>query len=88
MFGGKKPDATGVYRMLKSMEAAGLVTSEWDTTQAGPAKRTFELTDEGRATLRRWIDALACYQLTIGELRVEAAVALGIETPPAPECRS
>ena len=31
MFGGKKPDATGIYRALKRMEESGLVTSEWDT---------------------------------------------------------
>ena len=31
MFGGKKPDATGVYRALKRMEESGLVTSEWET---------------------------------------------------------
>jgi len=86
LFGGKKPDATGVYRTLKAMEANGLLTSQWDTPKAGPAKRSFVLTDEGRATLRRWIDSLACYQLTIGELRDQAASALGIELPPAPLC--
>ena len=88
MFGGKKPDATGVYRTLKAMEVSGLVTSCWDTPAAGPAKRSFVLTDEGRQTLRRWIDSLACYQLTIGELRDEAAVALGISTPPTPQCHN
>jgi DNA-binding PadR family transcriptional regulator len=85
-FGGKKPDAAGVYRTLKMMEAAGLVASEWETPSAGPAKRAYTLTDEGRSTLRRWIDSLACYQLTIAELREMAAGALGIETPPAPTC--
>jgi DNA-binding PadR family transcriptional regulator len=86
MFGGKKPDATGVYRTLKAMEADGLVTAAWETPKAGPAKRSFTLTEAGRATLRRWIDSLACYQATIEELRVQAADALGIALPPTPVC--
>jgi DNA-binding PadR family transcriptional regulator len=86
MFGGNKPDATGVYRTLKAMEEQGLVTSEWATPKAGPAKRTFTLTEAGRATLRRWIDSLACYALSIEELRELAAGALGIDVPPTPVC--
>ena len=50
------------------------------------AKRMFSLTPEGRAALRRWIDALACYMATIQELREEAADALGIPVPPRPVC--
>lgn len=86
MFGGKKPDATGIYRALKRMEESELVHSWWDTPDSGSAKRMFELTDKGRKCLRRWIDALACYKLTIEELRVEASHALGIEVPPTPSC--
>ncbi len=86
MFGGKKPDATGIYRALKRMEEAELVTSEWETPEEGSAKRLFTLTDKGRHCLRRWIDALACYQLTLQELRAEAAQALGIDLPDTPIC--
>jgi DNA-binding PadR family transcriptional regulator len=87
MFGGNKPDATGVYRTLKQMEENGFVTSQWETPQAGPAKRSFSLTDEGREALRRWIDSLACYTTTINELREMASCALGIDTPPTPVCQ-
>ena len=86
MFGGKKPDATGIYRALKRMEEAELVTSEWETPEEGSAKRLFTLTDKGRHGLRRWIDALACYELTLEELRGQAAQALGIDLPDAPIC--
>lgn len=86
MFGGKKPDPTGIYRALKRMEEAELVTSYWETPDEGSAKRMFELTDKGYACLRRWIDALACYELTIEELRADASAALGIEVPPVPYC--
>ena len=86
MFGGKKPDATGIHRALKRMEEAELVTSEWETPEEGSAKRLFTLTDKGRHCLRRWIDALACYELTLEELRGQAAQALGIDLPDAPIC--
>ena len=52
MFGGKKPDATGIYRALKRMEEAELVTSEWETPEEGSAKRLFTLTDKGREYLK------------------------------------
>lgn len=86
MFGGKKPDATGIYRALKRMEESGLVKSEWDAPKDGSARRMFSLTDKGYACLRRWIDALACYIMTIEELRKFASQALGIEIPPTPDC--
>ena len=71
---------------LKRMEEAELVTSVWDTPEEGSAKRLFSLTDKGRRCLRRWIDALACYELTLEELRGLAAGALGIDLPDAPLC--
>lgn len=86
MFGGKKPDATGIYRALKRMEENELVTSEWDTPAEGSAKRLFTLTEKGRRCLRRWIDTLACYELTLEELRADAADALGIPLPDTPVC--
>ncbi|MEF9841907.1 MAG: PadR family transcriptional regulator [Raoultibacter sp.] len=86
MFGGKKPDATGIYRALKRMEENELISSYWDTPEEGSAKRMFSLTDKGRRCLRRWIDALACYEITLEELRSDAADALGIELPTTPHC--
>ena len=74
------------YRALKRMEEAELVTSHWETPEEGSAKRLFTLTDKGRSCLRRWIDTLACYQLTLEELRIDASDALGIELPDTPQC--
>ena len=88
MYGGNAPDPTGIYRILKQMENNGLITSAWDTSESGPAKRCYELTDEGRACLRRWIDSLACYKASIEELRVLASCALGIEVPGQPVCHA
>ena len=68
------------------MEESGLVTSEWEPPAEGSAKRLFKRTEKGRHCLRRWIDALACYELTLEELRKDAADALGIDLPDAPTC--
>jgi poly-beta-hydroxybutyrate-responsive repressor len=45
-----------IYRHLRDLEAAGLVTSAWETEGAGPAKRVYELTPEGQKTLALWAD--------------------------------
>lgn len=86
MFGGTKPDAAGIYRTLKRMEESGFIVSEWETPDEGSARRLYALTDKGRESLRRWIDALACYRLTLEELREDASTALGIEVPETPCC--
>jgi len=88
MYGGNAPDPTGIYRILKQMENNGLVVSEWDTSESGPAKRCYSLTDAGRACLRRWIDSLACYSASIQELRTLASYSLGIDVPEQPICHA
>ncbi len=66
--GGSRPDPTGVYRVLSTMEAHGLVTSSWDTSERGPAKKIYELTPSGHQCLARWIVSLSDYHRAIGEL--------------------
>ena len=51
-------DVGNLYRLLRSLEAEGLVSSEWSAELPGPAKRTYELTPEGRRLLDRWAEAL------------------------------
>jgi PadR family transcriptional regulator PadR len=51
-------DVGNLYRLLRALEAEGLVSSEWSADLPGPAKRTYELTDEGRRLLDRWAEAL------------------------------
>lgn len=45
-------DAGGVYRALRGLERNGLVRSEWETSDVGPARRTYHVTPAG-------IDSLA-----------------------------
>ena len=49
---------TGLYRHLKVLEQRGVVSSQWDTPDKGPAKRRYVLTDVGKDCLMRWIQTL------------------------------
>jgi len=62
------PDVSGVYRMLKTLEARGMVTSHWDISQGGRPKRQFTITDLGRECLAHWNDTLRTYHKTVGSL--------------------
>ena len=51
-------DVGNLYRLLRALEEEGIVRSECSADLPGQAKRTYELTDAGRALLERWADAL------------------------------
>ncbi len=44
-----------IYRHLRDLEENGLVSSEWITQETGPAKRVYQITEEGLAVLDYWI---------------------------------
>lgn len=44
-----------IYRHLRDLEENGLVSSQWQTEGAGPAKRVYQLTPEGGEVLDFWI---------------------------------
>ena len=68
VFGEQRPDASGVYRCLKTMETKGLVASSWVLSDAGPAKRSYQLTAAGERCLRKWIRTLEAYRDGIASL--------------------
>lgn len=43
---------TAIYRALRALEADGLVSSKWELPDAGPARRVYRLTAQGRRALR------------------------------------
>ena len=45
-----------IYRHLRQMEEDNLVRSQWETQDAGAAKRIYTITDEGREVLDLWIN--------------------------------
>ena len=55
---GERMDMGNLYRFLRLLETDGIVRSEWDDRAAGPSKRIYELTGEGRALLDQWASAL------------------------------
>ena len=73
MFRDQAPDITGVYRLLKSMEKKGFVTSTWESGDSGPAKRCFALTPNGGTCLARWITTLRIYRDAVSNLLDTAA---------------
>ena len=79
LFGGK-PDVSGIYRFLKKMEAAGLVTSSWETGGRGHVKRLYEITAAGRACLARWTTTLEVY-LGTNTARLREAKAATVHRP-------
>jgi DNA-binding PadR family transcriptional regulator len=62
LVGHERVDVGNLYRFLRALEEEGVVTSEWSAELPGPARRTYALTDDGRALLAAWLRSL-------GELR-------------------
>jgi PadR family transcriptional regulator, regulatory protein PadR len=56
--GEARVDMGNLYRVLRALEEDGLVRSEWQADAPGPAKRTYELSSEGRRLLDEWAGAL------------------------------
>jgi len=79
---GTEPDASGIYRMLKLMEAEGLVHSDWQFGDSGPARRQVAITEEGRACLARWVESLNRYRDGIDELLALMRASLQGESHP------
>ncbi len=57
-FGFVRVDPGGLYRCLRAMDEEGLVSSTWQPSTAGPARRTYALTDEGREWLHLVVGSL------------------------------
>ncbi len=47
-------DRGALYRTLRQLEISGHVTSDWDVSGHGPAKRLYRLTPEGEEFLQQW----------------------------------
>lgn len=54
----EQTDPGGLYRALRAMEQEGLVRSWWEPSDSGPARRTYDLTDEGMDWLHAWAGSL------------------------------
>lgn len=71
MVAGDRLDPAGLYRTLKRMEGAGLVTSRWDVESANKPRRVYAITHRGRGCLESWRDTLLDYQRRISQILAE-----------------
>jgi PadR family transcriptional regulator PadR len=58
-------DTSTIYRFLRDLEDRGFVTSRWDTSNAGPARRVYQTTGEGERYLAMWVDDLRATDLVL-----------------------
>jgi DNA-binding PadR family transcriptional regulator len=63
---------TGLYRHLNILEKRGMLISQWDTREKGPARRRYSLTDSGKECLWRWIQTLNTQSTLIGRFFEQA----------------
>jgi len=61
-FGFNTMNAGTFYRTLRQMEKDGMVSSSWDTSEGGPARRVYSITKAGEEYLKFWADSLNQYQ--------------------------
>lgn len=60
-----RADMGNLYRLLRHLEDAGIVASDWSDAGRGPARRTYRLTPRGDGLLESWLGALAGLRTTI-----------------------
>lgn len=82
-------DSGTVYRTLRQLERTGLVSSFWDTSESGPARRMYSLTKAGDLFLSNWIDVLGKYQAVL-QKTIEGfdQQAMHADDPEAPEAHT
>ena len=59
-----------IYRELRSLEDAGLITSDWFVGQSGPVRRVYEITPRGRKSLDRSVAGVLGLQRLVAEYQV------------------
>ncbi|AET69034.1 putative transcriptional regulator [Desulfosporosinus orientis DSM 765] len=52
-------DTATIYRNLRRMDKDGLIKSHWEVSESGPGRRQYQLTSQGEATLKLWVQYLA-----------------------------
>lgn len=56
--GFRRNDPGGLYRTLRVMEQEGLIASSWESSEIGPPRRTYWLSEEGADWLHAWAGSL------------------------------
>lgn len=61
-FGFAAMNPGSLYRVLRQLEKDGLVSSSWDTSGQGPARRMYAITEAGEAYLKLWASGIEYYR--------------------------
>lgn len=61
-FGFAAMNPGSLYRVLRQLEKDGMVSSAWDTTGQGPARRMYSITDAGEDYLKLWANGIENYR--------------------------
>lgn len=78
-------DSGTVYRTLRQLEKTGMVSSCWDTSESGPARRMYSLTKAGELFLSGWIEVLQNYQTVLQKALGDLAPSAGFADEPTAE---
>jgi poly-beta-hydroxybutyrate-responsive repressor len=71
-----------IYRTLRHMEALGLVSSNWDTSLNGPARRMYSLTNAGSLFLQNWLAILDAHKSMVAQfVNLSAPTETGAPAP-------
>ncbi|HEX5441978.1 MAG TPA: poly-beta-hydroxybutyrate-responsive repressor [Ktedonobacterales bacterium] len=61
-FGFAAMNPGSLYRALRQLEMDGMVSSAWDTSGQGPARRMYSITDAGEEYLQLWASGIEHYR--------------------------
>ena len=65
------PDTGGLYRLLRTMEEEGLLESNWDAGESGPARRIYTLTPLGEKSLDEWMISLKDTEIWLQQFLID-----------------
>lgn len=77
----ERVDPGGLYRCLRAMDEEGLVTSTWEPSMSGPARRTYELTDDGQEWLHLVAGSVAEVSRSLATYRRRHSRLSGLSQP-------
>lgn len=85
-FGFDLSDPASVYKTLRQLEADGHVTSAWELSTRGPARRVYSITNDGRELLQVWCHVLTKNREIIGIMLDRVAALSDGRRPTAEAC--
>jgi PadR family transcriptional regulator, regulatory protein PadR len=69
-------DAGSMYRLLRSLEEEGLVSSSWETPESGPGRRVYVIMEQGLEALEVMAHSLSHRAASMQELAEHATQAI------------